>query len=236
VKDLYYACVLTLASSLALAGCQKEEVLPTCQGSCTTIMGRLLTGQPQVGIAGAEVTVKWVTSSGLWVKAKPVARTTTDAQGNYHVSFYIEDAQLTDGYFSVYYSVDKSQYYTIGEDQDAFYRLKRDTLFVAAPYVIPRKAFVRLAITNQPQLVATKGYFSSEFNTCYGHNTRFSKAIMGGGPFVTWESLPYENPLPVAGDQSILFASFKTKNGVTTRTTDSLFIPAGTTRDITVTY
>jgi hypothetical protein len=235
MKARYYAA-LNLASLLALTSCEKEEVLPECQGSCTTITGRLLTGQPQVGIAGAEVTVKWVTSSGLWVKVKPKARTTTDAQGNYRISFYIEDAELTNGYFSVYYSVDKNRYYTIGEDQDAFYRLKRDTVLAATPYVIPRKAFVQLAISNQSQLVADKGYFSSGINTCYGHNTRFSRAIMGGGPVISWGGLPYENPLPVAGDQSILLTSFKTKNGVTTRTTDSLFIPAGTTRNISVTY
>ncbi|WP_223650277.1 hypothetical protein [Hymenobacter psoromatis] len=227
--------LLLLLAALSV-GCQKADVLPACQGSCTTITGRLITGQPQVGITGVEVTVKWVTSNGWNIKAIPKAHTTTDAQGNYRISFYIEDAELANGYFSVYYSVDKNSYYSFLEDQDDFYDLKRDTTYVVKPYVIPRKAFVHLVIINQNQLLVEKGYFTSDFNTCYGHNIVFSQAIQGGGASISWDGLPYENPLAVAGDQSILLTSYKNKDGVITRTADSLFIPAGTTRNISVTY
>ena len=220
--------------AMLTVGCRKEESLPVCQGSCTTIRGQLLTGQPQVGIGGAGVTAKWITSAGLSVKEKVKARTTTDANGNYQIRFFIEDAELTDGYFGVFYEVDKNRYYTIGDDQDAFYRLKRDTTISVKPYVIPRKAYVRLAISNPSQM--PKYSYMSDFNTCYGHNLVFSRAIRGGGAVISWYDMPIENPLPVAGDQSVLVRGYKTKNGTTIHSTDSLFIPAGTTQNYTVTY
>lgn len=234
MKTIYCSVLGLLA--LLLVNCQKADVPPVCQGSCTTITGRLITGQPQVGIAGAEVVVKWILPSGLSAKVVPKARTTTDAQGNYRVSFYIEDAELSNGYFSVYYPVDKNRYYTLTEDQDAFYVLKRDTTYVVKPYVIPRKAFVNITITNQNQLLTDQGTFTSGFNTCYGHNTVFSRAIQGGGTVVTWGKYPADNPLAVAGDQSILLTSYKTRNGIFTFTSDSLFVPAGTVKNVTVTY
>ncbi|MGI4870636.1 MAG: hypothetical protein ACRYFX_05590 [Janthinobacterium lividum] len=233
MKYVTYATALILCITL-VSSCQKEETLPVCQGSCTIIQGQLVTGQSQMGIGGAGVTVKWLTSNGLSTKSVTKARTSTDANGSYQISFFIEDAELKDGYFSVFYDVDKDHYYTIGQDQDAFYKLKRDTTIVVRPYQIPRKAYVRLAITNPGQI--TRFGYSSSFNACYGHNLVFSRALMGGGPVVSWDGLPVENPLPVAGDQSILVQSNKTKNGITTFSKDSLFIPAGTTQNYTVTY
>lgn len=238
MKTLRYCSIGYWLLLIATTGCQHEEVLPACQGACTTIKGRLITGQPQSGIAGATVTAKWLAPTSFGARAVTKARTTTDADGNYSISFFIEDSELNNGYFSVFYAVDKNQYYTIGEPEDASFKLKRDTVFTNSAFLIPRKAYVRLAITNPTQLPATyaQGEFITDFNNCYGHNTTFNRAIKGGGAVVFWNSLPSENPMPIAGDQSILVAHYKTKNGLLTYTTDSLFIPAGTTRNYTVTY
>jgi hypothetical protein len=220
-----------------LTGCASEEIIPSnCTGACTTLTGRLTTANNQQGIGGATVLVKWIYGSAYQAKAKTKAKTATDAAGNYQISFFIEDAELADGFFEVFYLVDKSNYYTIGEDGVAFYHLTRDTIVRVANYVIPRKAYVRLSITNQPQLIADKGQYLSTFNTCYGLNNVFSRAIQGGGAAINWDGLPSENPLAVAGDQPVLVKSYKTKNGVLKFSTDSLFIPAGTTQTYTVTY
>ncbi len=230
---------LLITSLLAsiLTSCIPQEVIPAnCTGACTTLTGRLTTANNQQGIGGATVLVKWIYGSAYQPKAKTKAKTATDAAGNYQISFFIEDAELTDGFFEVFYLVDKSDYYTIGENGVAFYHLTRDTVVQVANYVIPRKAYVRLSITNQAQLIADKGQYLSDFNTCYGLNNVFSRGIQGGGSAINWDGLPSENPLAVAGDQPVLVKSYKTKNGVQTFSTDSLFIPAGTTQTYTVTY
>jgi hypothetical protein len=230
---------LAISSLLAivLTSCQQQEVVPAaCTGSCTTLAGRLTTANNQQGIGGAKVVVKWIYGTAYQPKAKTKATTATDAAGNYQISFFIEDNELADGFFEVFYLVDKSSYYTIGEDGVAFYHLTRDTTVHVANYVIPRKAYVRLAITNQSQLVAAKGQYLSDFNTCYGFNSKFSRAIQGGGAVVFWDGLPSDNPMAIAGDQPMLVRGYKIKNGVQSLTTDSLFIPAGTTQTYTVTY
>lgn len=218
--------------------CTHKDELSECMGACTTITGRLVTANGKEAISGADVAIKWVYGSAYQPKARVKATGTTDANGNYKITFPINDNELMDGFFEVFYSVDKSRYYTIGEDGVALYKLKRDTTVKIASYVIPRKAYVRLAITNQNQLLAAKpnGEYLSDFNTCYGFNNVFSKNIQGGGPVIFWDDLPSENPVPIAGDQPVMVIGFKTKDGVTTYSTDSLFVAAGTTKTYTVTY
>ena len=229
---------LFIASGLALLGTsctEKEELLETCSSSCTTVTGRLVTANGSAPIAGATVTLKWHYGQGMNLGSKAKTRTTTDANGKYQVSFYINDNELAEGFFSVKYDVDKSRYYTIGEPGVAFPHLKRDTLVTVPNYIIPRKAFVRLAVTN-PQQIPSGGVFMSDFNTCYGTNNTFGPSIQGGGAVVNWQNLPSENPLPVAGDQPIIIRSYKTQNGVTTQSSDTLAIPAVTTKTYTATY
>lgn len=224
---------------LLSTACTRKDETAECLGSCTTIAGRVVTANSKVPLSGANVDVKWVYGSAYQPKAKTKATTTTDADGRYKVSFLINDDELKDGFFEVFYSVDKSRYYTIGENGVAFYKLGRDTVVQVSDYNIPRKAHVLLAITNQQEFLSAKsagGQFLSNFNTCYGFNTVFSKLIQGGGEAISWEGMPTENPLSVAGDQPILVRSYKIKNGVTTYNTDSIFVAAGTTQPYTVTY
>ena len=232
----YLPAILSLIG--LLSACQKEEMLEVCSDKCTTITGRLITGSNRTPIAGADITVNWNYQAGIGYKSTVKTRSKTDSNGKYTVSFFIKNNELAEGYFDVTYSVNENQYYTIGENTVAFYRndIKRDTLIEVADYLIPRKAYIKFAITNQSQLITEKGQFFSDFNNCYGFNTRFNQQILGGGPVIFWNSLPSQNPLPIAGDQSILIKNHKTRNGVLTVTTDSLFIPAGTTSNFTVTY
>ncbi|MCA8829388.1 hypothetical protein [Hymenobacter pini] len=228
--------IISLAAALAIlaTGCTKKEELETCMGSCTTVVGRLITANGQQPLANTPVEVRWHYGQAYQPKSTLKAQATTDANGNYRLSFFIKDEELTDGYFSVRYTPNKSQYYTIGEDSQVLNNARRDTTFTLPAYLIPRKAYVRLVITN-PADVARYA-FMSDFNTTYGLSTTFSRKIQGGGPVVFWDGLPIENPLPIAGDQPILVKGYKKKNSLTEYTTDSLFIPAGSTYTYSVTF
>ncbi|RSK44061.1 hypothetical protein [Hymenobacter rigui] len=225
---------LSAALGLLAAGCTDKEVLDTCMGSCTTVVGRLITANGQQPLANAPIEVRWNYGPAYHPMSKLKAQATSDANGNYRLSFFIKDEELTEGYFNVRYSPNKKQYYTIGEDGQVLNGARRDTTFTLPDYLIPRKAYVRLAITNPTDV--TLYAFMSDFNTPYGLNTTFSRKIQGGGPVIFWDGLPAENPLPVAGDQPILVKGYKKKNGLTEYTTDSLFIPAGTTATYSVTF
>ncbi|MBC6611834.1 hypothetical protein H8B15_12940 [Hymenobacter sp. BT507] len=231
MKTMFSFCLLAIP--LLTTSCETEDKLEECMGSCTTITGRLLTANGQQGIKGAQVSVKWIYGPPSWPKAKLKSQTTTDANGNYHTSFFIKGGELEDGFFEVIFGVDDKKYYTIGVDVIALYDAKRDTMMQLYNYIIPRKAYVRLMVTNPTEIV---GYYSSSFNNCYGHNSTFSSQIQGGGPVINWSSLPLENPLPIAGDQPVLIRTSKIKNGVTIWNVDSLFVSAGATANYTVTY
>ena len=228
-----------VGASLAFSGCAPEVELEQCMGSCTTVVGRLMTANGQHPISNADVAVEWHYGSASWPKAKTKTQGRTDANGNYNLSFFIKDEELTEGFFVVEYIVDKNKYYTIGQnEQVALNDAKRDTTLEVADYVIPRKAYVRLVVTNPTDLPPYPAYvYTSSFNTLYGLNNRFSSQIQGGGSVIMWNGLPTESQkLPIAGDQPVLVRNYKVKNGVTTRSTDSIFVAAGSTYTYTGTY
>lgn len=229
-----------LLTILATSCTKQEELLEKCSGSCTTITGRLITANGKEPIVGANVTLKWMYGTLNSPKAMVKARVKTDANGKYTISFFIKDSELTDGFFEVFFPVDRNRYYVLSVPHDddgiAFYTLKRDTVVQANDYLIPRKAYVRLAITNPSQIAANAGQFSSDFNSCYGFNTVFSREIQGGGAAITWPGWADEPPLSIPGDQPIIVRHYKVKNGVRTFSNDSIFVAAGTTQNYTVTY
>lgn len=225
---------LLVALALLAISCSEKEDLETCMGSCTTVVGRLVTANGQQPLANTPVEVRWNYGPAYNPASKLKAQGATDADGNYRLSFFIRDEELANGYFNVGYIPDKKRYYTIGDNAQVLSNVRRDTTFALPPYLIPRKAYVRLLITNPADVPLYA--FMSDFNTSYGLHTTFSRQLQGGGPVVFWDGLPAENPLAVAGDQPILVRGFKKKNGLTEYTTDSLFIPAGTTHTYSVTF
>lgn len=224
-----------LASLVPLAtGCAKEK-LESCPGRCTVITGRLVTAGGREGIAGAPVIAKWQVPTSFGARAVTKTQTTTDATGTYRLSFFIEDSELTTGYFSVFYPVDKKRYYTIGDPQHAFYQLKRDTTFTIPDFLIPRLATVSLTVPNASQI---QGYFSVELTTAYGHNLTLSKNQQGSGTSISVpvQAGSFSYTTSTSGDQQVYLRSIKNNNGTYLRTLDSLTIPAGSTRPVTITY
>lgn len=225
-----------LALIICVAGCTKKEELSECLGSCTVISGRLLTSG-SAPIANVPVAFIWTgrPSGGSVYKSNKKAEVRTDADGRYRVSGFLTDDELANGYIKAVFAADPSQYYVIGELDQAFINPKRDTIYTASDYLIPRKAYLKLVVSN-PSQIPNHGAFLSDFNNCYGGNTVYSTKIGGGGPVVFWDTLPLQNPMEVSGDQPILIRHHRYISGLLTHTTDSIFIPAGTTRTYTATY
>ncbi|GAA4393214.1 hypothetical protein GCM10023186_44570 [Hymenobacter koreensis] len=216
--------------------CQKEDALPVCTRACTTLTGRLLTAGGQRPLPRAEVTASWRTVRGLRGSATRKARTETDANGFYSLSFAISDAELADGFCQLNFAADPATYYSIGEPGFGFHDLGRDTTVQVPDYLIPRKAFVRLVLTNPDQLPAGPSYLMTCFYSCYGTNLVFSRTILGGGACVGWNRSAAETTLPLPGDQPMMLEPFIHGNSAGVRQLDSLFVPAGTTRTYFITY
>lgn len=224
--------VCWLTGLLLLSSCQRENVAPTCQGNCTTLSGRLTTGRPAVGLANTPVLVLWANLNYIFPISKTIAQTTTDANGNYSVSFYVEDDELKNNFFKLFFKPDTTSYYLLSAAVYSLPQLARGTDYTVAPYYVPGKAYIQLAITNQSQLLTTPGgAFTSDFHfiTAAAPRYYYDKTVF-------WNKLPMPAILPVGADQLIQVSSTKTRNGLTTNSTDSLRISAGTTRTYTVTY
>ena len=232
-KILYLVAIAPLA--LAVTNCEKPK-LESCPGNCTTITGRLLTSGQQ-GLPGATVNVYWkngtsYSSNQLHYKAQ----TTTDNNGNYQLSFYVKDDEQQAGFYDVSANINKTEYYVIGDGIGAFFNgLKRDTSYQLPPYLIPRKAMVTLTVPNANQI---QGYFSVDFVSAQGTNLTVDKNSIGGGTVVgiPKQSDAFVTSVEVAADQKIYLKTTRSIGNTYARTVDSLLIPAGATRSITVTY
>jgi hypothetical protein len=225
-----------LASTVFLAvGCTKEK-LEDCPGQCTLITGHLVTSGLQP-LAAVTVTANW--HSGLsFASPRTKARATTDATGNYQVRFYVKDDELHDGYFELTYGVDKDRYYLLGNTDSPDVgsgSIKRDTTYHLAPFLIPHKAFVQLTVPNPSQI---QSYFSVDFSSAHLHTLTATKQFSGGGAVVgiPKQNDPFTTLVEIAGDQIVYVRARRNPNYGTTSTVDSLVVPAGTTRALTIRY
>jgi hypothetical protein len=235
-----YAALAFASTLLLTTSCTKEK-LEDCPGQCTFLRGQLLTSGLQP-LAGITVTAKWYTGGGFasgYATPRTKARTTTDASGNYQVRFYVHDDELQAGYFELTYEVDKDHYYAVDNtdspDTGRAYYLKRDTTYQLSPFLIPRKAFVKLTVLNPNQI---QEYFSVEFRSAAGHTLRATKQALGGGAVIgiPKQSGPFTSLVDLAGDQLVYVRATRSHNYVYTSTVDSLVVPAGTTRELTISY
>ena len=224
------ALIVLLASS-----CTKEK-LEDCPGQCTIITGHLVTSGLQP-LAAATVTAKWYSGSG-YASPRTKARTTTDATGNFQVSFYVKDDELHNGYFHLTYGVNKDRYYALGNTDGpntGSASIKRDTTYRLLPFLIPRKAFVKLTVPNPSQI---QEYFSVSFTSAQMTSLTITNQFNGGGPAVgiPKQGDPFTTLLEIAGDQKVYVRATRSRNYVYTSTIDSLVVPAGTTRALTIKY
>jgi hypothetical protein len=228
---------LSLASTMLLAPSCTKEKLEDCPGQCTLITGRLVTSGLQPLAAGT-VTASWHTGRGGYGAPRTKARTTTDANGNYQLSFYVKDDELHDGYFDLTYGVDKDRYYVLSNTDapdTGSASLKRDTTYHLLPYLIPRKAFVKLTVPNPSQI---QEYFSVDFSSAQMRTLTITKQSIGGGAVVgiSKQSDPFTTLVEIAGDQKVYIRVTRGPNYLYTSTVDSVLVSAGITRELTVKY
>jgi hypothetical protein len=230
-----YAALAFASPVLLAAGCTKEK-LADCPGQCTQLTGQLLTSGWQP-LAGVSVTASW-RPLGLYAAPRTKARTTTDANGRYHVSLYVQDDERHDGAFELTYEADPGRYYVLsntdGPDTCGA-GLRRDTTYRLAPFLLPRKAFVKLTVPNPNQI---QQYFSVDFSSAHLRTLTATKHSIGGGPAVPVprQNDPFTTLVEIAGDQPVYVRATRGLNNGYTRTVDSLVVPAGTTRELTVRY
>ncbi|MCI1188960.1 carboxypeptidase-like regulatory domain-containing protein [Hymenobacter sp. DH14] len=220
------------ALAVCVAGCTEKEELPECPGSCTVVTGRLLTSG-SAPLSNAVVTLQWAGGPAYSPKVRKKAIATTDANGRYRVSGFLSDDELADGFIEVVFSPDKSKYYLIGEPELAFYQPKRDTVYSAPDFLIPRKGSINFVVTNPSQIPTSYSYYV-DFSSCYGGNTVFSRNIMGGGASINLSGLPTPYIIDAPADQRILVR--QRKNGSYIAFGDTIFVPSGTTQTYTLTY
>jgi len=227
---------LAFASTLLLAvGCTKAK-LEDCPGRCTLVTGQLLTSGLQP-LAEATVTATWSTGY-LFNLPRTKARGTTDATGHYQVRFYVNDDELHAGHFTLTYEVNPARYYAIANTDSpdpSRADLKRDTTYRLAPYLIPRKAFVQLTVPNPEQI---QQYFSVDFTSAQMRTLTTTKNTLGGGASVglARQNGPFTTVVEIAGGQQVYVRATRSQNLVHTSTVDSIVVPAGTTRALTVRY
>jgi hypothetical protein len=166
---------------LLVAGCTKEN-LDDSPGQCTLVAGQLLTSGLQP-LAGVPVTASW-RPLGIYAAPRTKARITTDANGRYQVSLYVQDDELHDGYFLLTYAANPDRYYGLSNTDapdTGGAGLRRDTIYRLVPFLIPCKAFVKLTVPDPNQI---QQYFSADFSSAHVRTLTATKHSIGGGPAV----------------------------------------------------
>lgn len=235
----YPSAALAFAFASALpwaAGCTKET-LEDCPGHCTLLTGQLLTSGLQP-LAGVPVTAKWSSGHSLISILRTKARATTDATGHYQVRFLVQDDELHRGSFQLTYEANPDRYYVLGNadrPDTGGADLKRDTTYRLAPFLIPRKAFVQLTVPNPAQI---QQYFSVDFTSALQHTLTATKNSLGGGASIgiAPQHDPFTTVVEIAGDQTVYVRATRSLQNGHTSTVDSIVVPAGSTRALTVRY
>lgn len=234
--------LLLVSLSLLSSSClHKDDSLSpaqisSCTGSCTVVKGRLVTAGGREGLAGATVIITWIKQpSALLTESRTKAKAITDSQGYYEDTFLAKDDELKANYYTVQFIVDKNQYYTFGEEELPLPAVRRDTTLLLSNYLIPRKAIVNLTVPNASQI---QDYFWVDFVSARGTNPTVTKNSLGGGSVVgiPKQATAFTTTVEAAADQKLYIKTTRRLGTTYTRGVDSLVIPAGTTRDITVTY
>ena len=152
--------------------------------------------------------------------------------------FLVQDDELHRGSFQLAYEVDPGRYYALNNTDSpdtGAAGLQRDTTYRLAPVLIPRKAFVQLTVPNAAQI---QPFFSVDFTSAQGHALTATKHALGGGASIgiAPQNAPFTTAVEIAGDQTVYVRATRSGPNGPVSTVDSLVVPAGTTRALTVRY
>jgi hypothetical protein len=199
------------------------------------VNGRLLTSGQQ-GLVGATVTAYWRNYKGVFnSQQRKKAQSITDANGNYQLSFYIQDDELQTGSFKLVCEADKQLYETYDDEGPAL-APKRDTTYQIRPYLIPRKATVLVTVPNADQ-ISSSGMFLL-FQSAHGYQLTLRANTSNSGVLYSVYRQPGAASISatVAANQLVYINTTRLRNGVRIATIDSLMVSAGSVQNITIPY
>ncbi len=229
---------LAIISGLFLFfSCSKQEddlISQNCEADCTEIVGKVMTDDGSTPIPNLKISLVWdhdPNSGPDIIRTK--ASTTTDAEGNYSLKFYLRDDELDDGFHRLYHDrIETNEFLASNLNGiNAFFELNRDTLIIQN-HNIPRKAYLNLSFLNLDQIQQGNSLMT-EFS--YPRPTGFSQSI--DGQIRGWNSESEQNHvIEIAANQPIELKIYRTIDGVSTIEIESLFFEAGTTSDYTIDF
>lgn len=222
-----------------LAGCgERQSVEPTCNSTCTVITGKFTTDGRRTGLANVPLELKWVGSTSAFsTDVRRKATTTTDANGNYTLRFYISDNELKKGVYKITYKTTRNDL-IINQYGDGFSviasDIKRDTVIVS-DWLLPRKARVHFVVTNPTQaaeyLAAEYGFDNGPIYGIgrFGYNSVYTLYSPSGGTASAGDA-------EVAANQPVELKVVKMKNGVQTTQRDTIRLAPNEVYNQQITY
>lgn len=230
-------CVILFFTMLFfLSSCVLEgiDIEPKCKNQCTVIKGRLVTKDGTVPIPNVEIRAGWERHGMFRYEYRLKAKTKTNAEGYYELSFYIEDDEVPQRGFPIRVScfIDQKHYW-FPTNQDGYvdidlpFELKRNTIFQVPDCLIPKPAYIKLRTLNPQDIKNNDDGIWSTFYMRRGVASPHDE-------FRTWFEWNNSNSTDykVTADQPIKIYTTKTKNGVTIHETETIIVPEGSTYEI----
>ena len=217
--------ILLLGASLTLYGCFaiEDDINMVCNSNCTIIQGKFTTenGQP---IKNVSLELDW-NLPGPWLggKIRKIKKGKTDENGDYKFNFYIEDKELTDGYYSVQFNLPDNSYITFENNKDfQFWGVKKRDTVIVGNYHIPRKGSqITLKIKNRETISGDdRLIISVSYKAGFNQHVSYGVGDLDSDKTsqVTFET---------AANQYTFIQPSKIKNGQALHLLDSIVIPLG---------
>lgn len=214
---------------LLLGSCHTQTddfISKYCPGSCTVIKGKLTTDDRTKPLPGVKLEVFWQTRDqlGLTSNTRRKAVTTTDANGNFELSFLIRDDESENPYSGFYVKANAGEdkyLYCLGQNNLLEYTdLERNITF-SANYNLPQKAQLHLGVLNPTAMangdnIQSSIFFDAGESGTYGCS--MGAYLTAGNPRTT---------IAVAANQDIVIRSVKNKSGIETTTEEVVRLAPG---------
>ena len=228
--------LLLLLFAALLAACTEYEddyISKYCPGSCTEVSGRITTGDGSTPLKGANLLVQWengnVMSGTSIVRKKAYAQ--TDADGRYTLRFLLRDEELESGYLSIETALPSENYFVCLPDDTLWPdEIRRDTTFTRN-FHYPQRAKLVLELTNRQAMnLGDEIRTSIDFETPDGEPVRCSSRQH-------WSAQGNSRQTVAAPADHLAYLTIsKTKSGLITTQTDTIYLTAEEQRVYKLTF
>jgi 5-hydroxyisourate hydrolase-like protein (transthyretin family) len=211
-----------------------DNINAVCTGQCTTIQGRFTTKDGNTGMSAMNLRLEWYTRDalGLFAKTRKIASTQTDEAGNYHISFYVKDEEISNGSYQLHYQVpDETYSHNPLVPYISFPSLKRDTTITRNFHLPKLDATIHFRLTNPEALGPDDRLFCL---VIYEYDDLEHDEIYGVGALNAPNLI--ESTYTTASDQFTYIRTTKVKNGMEQVSLDSVMIGSGQTVEYDVEF